>query len=288
MDTSTGEFRALVYWGMSECDGLNEDKAAMQLKYFSAPMTMFRDDARTAPQARYAEAPSLGAGVTTYENRFTDKYVVYGARESWWSNAPQKTEPPKSARFVALPVDRPANATVMTAPHDINRVERIGADIVATGYRDWQGLSISMVDLDGAPRVADTLTLKGRYESEGRSHAFNARLDQGGGGLMGIPTVAFDEDSYRWWWRSEESDVSFISFDRDNGIEAAGELKPSVENVDPSYRCEVSCIDWYGNSRPIFIRDRIYALSGTEIIEGRLAEGKVIELRRVNLSRPLG
>ena len=29
-----------------------------------------------------------------------------------------------------------------------------------------------------------------------------------------------------------------------------------------------SCVDWYGNSRPLFIRDRIFALMGYEIVEG--------------------
>jgi hypothetical protein len=49
----------------------------------------------------------------------------------------------------------------------------------------------------------------------------------------------------------------------------------------------VSCVDWYGNARPIFIGSRIFAVTGTEIIEGRLAEGKVVEVRRVNLTAPL-
>jgi Beta propeller domain len=287
MDTSTGEFRALVYWGMTMCDERDESAASMQLKYFSASMGMFRDDIRTAPQARYRDAPGFGPGVSHYETRFTDDHVVYGARESWWSGAPAKNENPRTSQLVALPVNQTSNALVMGVGHDINRVERIGADIVVTGYHDWQGLSVSMVDLNDTPRIADTLTLKGRYESEGRSHAFNARLDPDGGGLMGIPTVAFTEESYRWWWRSDESDVSFMSFDAINDIEEAGELKPSPNSVDPAYRCEVSCIDWYGNSRPIFIRDRIYALTGTEIIEGRLAEGKVVEVRRLNLTTSL-
>jgi hypothetical protein len=40
----------------------------------------------------------------------------------------------------------------------------------------------------------------------------------------------------------------------------------------PGYECEVSCVDWYGNSRPIFTDGRIFALSGSELIEGRIAE----------------
>lgn len=286
MDSFKGEFRALLYWGRTECDPREHDGEA-HLRYFSAPLSMFRDDVRTASQARYARAPSLGPDVYAFENRFTDDYVVYGARESYWSQSPDQEDPAKTARVVALPVKRPGDAVVMTAPHDVGRIERLGSDIVATGYQDWKGLSISMIDLDGAPTIADTIKMEGRYESEGRSHAFNARLDADRSGVMGIPTVAVPADSYRFWWRSDESDVSFMTYDKAGKIALAGELLAGKDNLDPSYTCEVSCIDWYGNSRPIFIGGRIYALSGTEIIEGRLAEGKVVEVRRVNLTAPV-
>ena len=34
-----------------------------------------------------------------------------------------------------------------------------------------------------------------------------------------------------------------------------------------------SCVDWYGNARPIFLGDRVLALMGYEIVEGRLQAG---------------
>lgn len=34
--------------------------------------------------------------------------------------------------------------------------------------------------------------------------------------------------------------------------------------------CQASCVDWYGNVRPILIGDRVYALMGYELIEGRV------------------
>ena len=32
-----------------------------------------------------------------------------------------------------------------------------------------------------------------------------------------------------------------------------------------------SCVDWYGNARPIFLGDRMFALLGYELVEGRRA-----------------
>ncbi len=46
----------------------------------------------------------------------------------------------------------------------------------------------------------------------------------------------------------------------------------------------MSCIDWYGNSRPIFTDGRIFALTGTELIEGRIAGGEIHEVQRLNIA----
>jgi hypothetical protein len=45
-------------------------------------------------------------------------------------------------------------------------------------------------------------------------------------------------------------------------------------------------VDWYGNARPIFIGDRVYALLGYELVEGRLQGDGITELRRVNYAPP--
>ena len=48
--------------------------------------------------------------------------------------------------------------------------------------------------------------------------------------------------------------------------------------------CRASCVDWYGNSRPLFVRGRIMAMLGYELVEGTLKEGRMQEMRRVNYS----
>ncbi len=65
-----------------------------------------------------------------------------------------------------------------------------------------------------------------------------------------------------------------------------GLLNANDHAQDPSYHCEVSCIDWYGNTRAIFTGGRIFALSGTEMIEGGVSGDRIGERRRLNLSAP--
>jgi hypothetical protein len=124
-----------------------------------------------------------------------------------------------------------------------------------------------------------------RYESEGRSHAFNAAIDADGSGLMGLPTVMRRAQSGRWWWRSAASDVSYVALDRAGRLTSVGALRGASPR-HPSYRCEVSCIDWYGNTRALFIAGRVFALSGTELIEGAVTENGISDLARVNLTDP--
>lgn len=51
---------------------------------------------------------------------------------------------------------------------------------------------------------------------------------------------------------------------------------------DASDGCVASCVDWYGNARPIFIGDRIYGLLGYELVEGEMVDGRIRERRRVS------
>ena len=48
--------------------------------------------------------------------------------------------------------------------------------------------------------------------------------------------------------------------------------------------CRASCVDWYGNSRPLFLKNRVFALMGYELVEGRLQADKIIEARRIDFA----
>jgi hypothetical protein len=70
-------------------------------------------------------------------------------------------------------------------------------------------------------------------------------------------------------------------------LKSVGKLadRPELDEKVNGYTCEVSCIDWYGNARPIFYRDRIFALTGQEFVAGNLADGVMSEVARLNLTQ---
>lgn len=297
MDAGRGRFRALV---ATRPEGCRLEKT-LPTSFFSIPDSAFSASLRPADPAAFTAMPVLTAA--TLENRFTDRWLVFGGRGNYWDMSFGDDEAvPGPATVVAVPLDRPDAFQLLSAPHGVLRAERVGDDIVLTGYRADDGLSISLVRLrENLPKIADTILLPGRYESEGRSHAFNAVLDADGGALMGLPTVLRLDDAARWWWRSGPSDVSFARLDPSGRLSRAGTLRSSRRSDEErpdftrdgeghnGYRCEVSCVDWYGNTRPIFTGGRVFALTATELVEGRLTgDDRIEEVQRLDLTAAVG
>ena len=69
----------------------------------------------------------------------------------------------------------------------------------------------------------------------------------------------------------------------DRRFSPAGELGAQLRGVADD-DCQASCVDWYGNARPIFLGDRIFALLGYELVEGRMDGGRIRETGRINFA----
>lgn len=295
MDSRDGTFRALDHWRAIRC-GADEDERAPDVAFLNLHWSAFGSDFIAAPDARFTPLPSANKRIV--ENRFADDWLVYGGRDSWRGSPPHADDGPQETTVVAVPVAHPERAISLTLPHNIVRTERVGNDIMLDGYRDAKGLTVSLLTLDAAPRLASSVTLPHRFESEGRSHAFNSITDAHGNGVMGIPTVLREGDPDRWWWRSAASDLSFLTVTGAGALRDAGEIKTrsGSEEGDANdaedrakdangYSCEVSCVDWYGNSRPIFTDGRIFGLMGTEIVEARLGASGIEEISRLDMTQ---
>jgi hypothetical protein len=281
-----------------------------QLGFYAIPLDRLGASLATAPATFFTDLP--GTGTHQVASRFTDHYLVYGGSSPYrrypdlsrydddYSRDYRRRvmEGLRPRPTYVVPIHRPAAVRSLTTGHTVIRAERAGDDIVLTGYHDARGLSVTLIALGGQPRIGSTALLAGRYESEGRSHAFNSRIDRDGSGLIGLPTVGWIGDSDRDYWRSRASDLSYLALDRRGRLRPIGELERRFDYVDqyddatnqededgvPGYKCEVSCIDWYGNSRPIFTRGRIFGLSGAELIEGRIEAGRIREVQRLNIA----
>jgi len=212
------------------------------------------------------------------QTRFADRHVLYGSSD-WYQDDSSHSE------LIVVPLRDPRRAKTLPLKHGIDRLELFGSNAVVFGQQQEEALAVSSVRLASRPQIVDTQVMPGIVESEGRSHAFNSITDDDGSGLFGLPTydsVAAENSR----WRDVRTEVRFFSASRDLKLTSADQLsgRPEEEVTEEGYDCAVSCYDWYGNSRPIFFRDRVFALIGAELIEGSMNGGRIAETARVNLT----
>jgi hypothetical protein len=229
--------------------------------------------------------PAVGDG--WLQSQYSDGYLLYGTPQGVWPAyyGGRWGEVYHPGRLAVVPLPMPENGRLMKLGHSIDRIELFGKHALVFGYPDVDDFAVSSISLRQIARVADTEVLPGVAEAEGRSHAFNSVVAEDGAGLFGIPTVKLASVRDRWRYDTA-SDVHFVSSDAQLNLTSAAALEGRAQRADGAngYHCEVSCFDWYGNARPIFYRDRIFALTGQELIEGALTGGRVGEIARVNLT----
>jgi hypothetical protein len=293
MDANARRFRAFPNLLRNGCEDYGDTPRHFAL--FDASQRRFADYYAAASEREFTPVPPIsGNGI---ENRFTGEYLVYGGRDGYWRRPPGEGEAQARAlagAITVVPLARPAEPQRIALGHNLVRLEKIGdGAVIANGYADEEGLRVSFVTLakEGAgATLATSALLPGRFESEGRSHAFNATITAAGDGMLGVPTVTRVDKSDGYWWYSDVSDLSFLGFDAGGRLADAGLIPATPEDAvktGEGYDCEVSCIDWYGNARPIFLAGKVYGLMATELVEAEVEGGKVAERRRVDLTGPL-
>jgi len=135
------------------------------------------------------------------------------------------------------------------------------------------------VRLGDSPEVADEFIRKDASQGELRSQGFFYKPDGADSGVLGLPISVPGRAGYQQLFQGSAA----ILFLRNDSLhfEELGELgAESDKAVDDG--CRASCVDWYGNSRPLFVRGRVLALLGYEIVEGNLKDGRMREMRRIN------
>ncbi|MFL6468521.1 MAG: hypothetical protein ACJ72Z_11245, partial [Pyrinomonadaceae bacterium] len=155
----------------------------------------------------------------------------------------------------------------------------MGNDAVVVGT-NGDDLYFSPIRLGNSPRVMESYARKNASQGELRSHGFFYKSAGPDSGLLGLPIARQGRSGYRHLIE----DSAAIIFLRNDSLDLneIGELDArSSSNKD---NCKASCVDWYGNARPLFIRDRVFALLGYELVEANVSGNRIVETRRINYS----
>ncbi len=235
------------------------------------PLSVFGDGTDEAGRARYRMLPLKSNGLA-FHNRFAGDYLLYGEGNDW--GGPENG----GAILYAAPLHGGAVAQ-LKLPHGVDRIEPMGGDAVVVGS-DENNLYFSAVSLSGAmPALGDRYVQTGAAQSETRSHGFFFHpVDGAGDGVLGLPITRPARPAYRQL-TEDSAAVTFLR--RDHGrFEPLGELGANDAGLADD-ACVASCVDWYGNARPIFIGGRVFALMGYELVEGALSRTAIRESGRL-------
>lgn len=248
------------------------EQAAGDVALLRTRLSSFSDGSQSASTEDYQKLPTPKG--YTFQNRFIGDYVLYGCGSGWGT--------PVSAKEVDLyAVNWKTGKThALKVAHGVDRLEALGADAVVVGT-DGTNLHFTSVRLDASPQIAGNYVRKNASQGELRSHGFFYKPDDDDSGTIGLPISVPGRPGYHHLFK----DSAAIVFLRNSSLkfERLGELTADAARAVDD-RCQASCVDWYGNARPLFLRGRVFALLGYEIVEGSLADGRIRERRRVNFA----
>jgi len=254
-------------------DGMwSAEQAAGDVALLRTPLSSFSDGSQSASPDDYQKLPQPKG--YTFQNRFIGDYVLYGSGSGWGA--------PVSTKEVDLYATqwRTGKTHTFKVVHGIDRLEALGDDAVVVGT-DGTNLHFTAVRLGTTPEIAGNYVRKNASQGELRSHGFFYKADDDDSGTIGLPISVPGRPGYHHLFE----DSAAIVFLRNSSLqfERLGELTAQSERAVDD-RCQASCVDWYGNARPLFLRGRVFALLGYEIVEGSLADGRIRERRRVNFA----
>ncbi len=254
-------------------DGMwRAEVAAGDVALMRVPLRSFSDGSEDAPKTSYRELPKPAGD--TFQNRFVGDYLLYGTGSGWG--------PPEKADESSLYAVRWAGgkAAELKLAHGVDRIEVMGTGAVVVGT-DGENLHFTGVRLGERPAIADRYTRKGASQGELRSHGFFYKADGPDSGLLGLPISTPGRPGYEHLFQ-ESASILFLRNDSLRLTEM-GDLAAKPEGAADD-ACRASCVDWYGNARPLFVRGRVFALLGYEIVEGNLTDNRIRETRRVSFA----
>ncbi|HZO17151.1 MAG TPA: hypothetical protein VFB62_27930, partial [Polyangiaceae bacterium] len=253
-------------------DGMwDSEISAGEVAMLRVPLDSFSADVDEVPAWRYHELPKPHG--VTFQNRFVGSHLLYGTGGGWGA---------RQASEGTLTVYRYAGGkepVTLSLGHGVDRIEALGSEAIVVGA-DERDVHFSPVALDD-PHVAARYTRRDASQGELRSHGFFYKPDDDRSGVIGLPIREAGRPGYEHLF----ADSASVLFVRNNALRLRelGTLVSRPERATDD-ACRASCVDWYGNARPLFLKQRVFALLGYEIVEGELTGTRIRERRRASFA----
>jgi hypothetical protein len=256
LEDATGHLNVLLRSGGRGEGMFGSEHGAGPMALMRVPLAAFGDGRDAAQPEHYRRLPAPAGHAV--QNRYVGDWLLWGGQgpRAW------------ALRYAGR--DEPA---ALDPGHDVERIEAMGRDALLVGNRG-PDLHFTSTRLDRAgARIVGRHLQAGARQGETRTHGFFFHATGNDGGVLGLPVLGpAAPRSHGVHARGHGSAAVVFLRQRDLDFRPLGELRaqPGTARDDA---CKASCIDWYGNARPIFLGDRVFALMGYEIVEGRLTHG---------------
>lgn len=250
------------------------------LALLRVPLSRFGDGRDEAPERAYRALPGQSDG--TMQNRFVGDWLLYGSAPHRWHGGDG------AAQTTAYALRHAAGGAPQPLPlgHGVERIEALGAHALLVGGagRDLHFTSVRLGAREAA--TGSVYVQRDATQGERRSHGFFYRADDAQDGIAGLPIVAGPGHGPKPRVDRASASVLFLR-NRDLALAPVGELAAEAR-PDADDGCKASCVDWYGDARPIFVGQRVFALLGYELVEGRMDGGRIVERRRTSFAPAAG
>jgi hypothetical protein len=273
------------------------EQGSQNLAFLRVPLAAFGNGASAVARENYTPLAAPEGG-WRMQNRYIGDVLVYGASQPRWAR--KKGKPAayvfhwKAARRAGQPP-----LQKISPPHGVDRIEALGQMPLLIGAEAnslyFTPVFVASPDVASpaaslAARTGESFNLPDAAQGETRSHGF-FYSPGANSGLLGLPFIRSGAQDRRAFKRNS-SGVVFLRHKYPDQGEFFGKLSEAgilaaAEKREIDDHCIASCADWYGNARPLFINDRIFALMGYEIVEGRIENNRIQEVRRINFYRQL-
>lgn len=221
-------------------------------------------------------------------NRFVNNWLALGyyTDTSGGFRSKLTVKPNFSVNLQSLSSDETLNIKL---DHTADRIEPIDNKLFISGIDKDFNFNVSVISLKNTPFIQAKGVFNDFLESESRSHAFNFKQFHNQFSIAGITTFKRADSAgntllNKFYWDEDiPANITFFGFTDDYQVTKAGEIESHEQQISIESDCEASCVNWYGNSRPFFIDERVFALIGDELIESQLIDEKLIEIKRINI-----
>jgi hypothetical protein len=244
------------------------------LALMRVPLGSFSNGRDSVPQRSYRALP--GPPGHSVQSRYVGGYLLYGSGAGWHQPEVRAAK----SRIHAVRYARRGRVHALALDHGVDRIEALGRGAVVVGS-DGNDLHFTSLRLGRAPSIANKYARAAAAQGETRSHGFFYKPDSKRSGVLGLPIIGGTESAIR----QLEHGLASVLYLRNRALQFSelGTLHAQAGSEGDD-GCRASCVDWYGNARPLFVGSRVFALLGYEVVEGSLDSGRITEVRRINFA----